>query len=281
MSPSVTRLLQAALCFALLIGALAGAQAELSYGSEVPPAGVVAQLDRLAPQRPGTVDLYAILVGGDGSEDVFRKEVAAVRGVLEDRFDAAGRTVTLVNSKASAEPEATLHSLAYALKRVAATMNRNEDVLFLHLTTHGGSNHVLVLQHPQRELYGLSPQYLKALLDQAGIRFRVVVVSACYSGAFVAPLASPNSLVITAASSTRQSFGCGNDSQITDFSRAFYLKALQQTRSFPAAARTATQIVHDIERSAGRKHSYPQMRLGAAIDDPLRSLEQRLGNDKR
>ena len=281
MPPSIARLLHAALCVALLIGAPGGARAELSHGSEVPPAGVVAQLDRLAPQRPGTVDLYAILVGGDGSEDVFRKEVAAVRGVLEDRFDAAGRTVTLVNSKASPEPEATLHSLAYALQRVAAKMNRDEDVLFLHLTTHGGSNHVLVLHHPERELYGLSPQYLKALLDQAGIRFRVVVVSACYSGAFVAPLASPNSLVITAASSTRQSFGCGNDSQITDFSRAFYLKALQQTRSFPAAARTATQIVHDIERAAGRKHSYPQMRLGTAIDDPLRSLEQRLGNGKR
>jgi len=274
-------MLQAVLGFALLIGAPAGARAELSYGSEVPPAGVVAQLDRLAPQRPGTVDLYAILVGGDGSEDVFRKEVIEVRRVLEDRFDAAGRTVMLVNSKASAAPEATLHSLAYALKRVAATMNRDEDVLFLHLTTHGGSNHVLVLQHPERELYGLSPQYLKALLDQAGIRFRVVVVSACYSGAFVAPLASPNALVITAASSRRQSFGCGNDSQITDFSRAFYLKALQQTRSFPAAARTATQIVHELERSSGRKHSYPQMRLGAAIDDPLRSLEQRLGNGKR
>lgn len=272
---------QAAICLALLAGAPAAARSQPSYGSEVPPAGVIAQLDRLAAQRPGTIDLYAILVGGDGSEDVFRKEVAEVRRVLEDRFDAAGRTVTLVNSRASPEPEATLHSLAYALKRVAATMDRNEDVLFLHLTTHGGSNHVLVLQHGDRELYGLSPQYLKALLDQAGIRYRVVVVSACYSGAFVAPLASANALVITAASSSRQSFGCGNDSQITDFSRALYLKALQQTRSFPAGARTATQIVHDIERASGRKHSYPQMRLGAAIEDTLRSLEQRLGDGKR
>jgi peptidase C13-like protein len=273
---------RAAIWLALLATAPAAARAELSYGSEVPPSSVVAQLERLAPQRPGTVDLYAILVGGDGSEDVFRKEVGDVRRVLEDRFDAAGRTVTLVNSRASAEPEATLHSLAYALKHVAAKMDRNEDVLFLHLTTHGGSNHVLVLQHPAvSELYGLSPQYLKALLDQAGIRFRVVVVSACYSGAFVPPLASANALVITAASSARQSFGCGNDSQITEFSRSFYLKALQQTRSFAAAARTATQIVHELERARGRKHSYPQMRLGAAIEEPLRSLEQRLGNGKR
>ena len=68
---------------------------------------------------------------------------------------------------------------------------------------------------------------------------------------------------------------------MTEFSRAFYLKALQQTRSFSAAAQTATQIVREIERTRGRKPSYPQMRLGAAIEDPLRSLELRLGNGKR
>jgi len=249
-----------------------------SYGNEVPPASVVAQIDALAPERPGTIDLYTILVGGDGGEEVFRREIAQVRGVLEERFDAAGRTVTLVNTRSAPEPEATLRSLDYALRAVAAKMNRDEDILFLHLTTHGGSNHVLVLSHGERELYGLSPAYLKALLEQAGIKYRVIVVSACYSGGFVPSLASPNALVITAANSRRQSFGCGKDSPITEFSKAFYLEALHQTRSFPQAARLATQIVHETERAQGRKHSYPQMRLGAALEDPLRSFEQRLAN---
>jgi hypothetical protein len=200
------------LVFCAALAAAAGARAEPSYGSEIPPPNVVAQLDQLAPQRPGTVDLYAIVVGGDGMEEVFGREVAQVRRVLEERFDAAGRIVTLVNARNAPEPEATLRSLAYALKAVAAKMDRDEDVLLLHLTTHGGSNHVLVLGHPQLELYGLSPRYLKALIDQSGIRYRVVVVSACYSGAFVQPLANPNALVITAASANRQSFGCGKKS---------------------------------------------------------------------
>lgn len=268
---------QFAIVIVLLAAAPVAARAELSYGTEVPPAGVLGQLERLAPQRPGVVDLYAVIVGGDGSEDVFRKESAEVRKVLEDRFDAARRTVTLVNSRSLPEPEATLHSLAYVLKAIGAKMDRNEDVLFLHLTTHGTSNHVLVLSHPQHELYGLSPQYLKALLDQAPIRFRVIVISACYSGGFVAPLAAADTLVITAASSNRQSFGCGADSDITRFSRWFYREALQQTRSFPSAARAAARMVHEDERGSRRKHSYPQMRLGTAIEDRLRSLEQRLG----
>ena len=268
--------LLAAAC--LPVAHAAPARGQPSHGSEIPPASVLAQIDRLSAERPGTVDLYSILVGGDGSEDVFRREVAQVRRVLDERFDAAGRTVTLVNTRSAPEPEATLRSLAYVLKHVAAKMNRDEDILFLHLTTHGGSNHVLVLSHGDQELYGLSPAYLKALLEQAGIRYRVVVVSACYSGAFVAPLAGPNALVITAANSRRQSFGCGKDSPITEFSRAFYLEALRQTRSFPAAARTAMQIIHETERTQKRKHSYPQMRIGAALEDPLRMLEQRLAN---
>ena len=264
------------LCAALACAA--PAKAGPSYGNDVPPANVIAQLDQLAPQRPGTVDLYAIVVGGDGMEDVFRREVAQVRRVLEERFDASGRIVTLVNTRTAPEPEATLRSLAYALKHVAERMDRNEDVLLLHLTTHGGSNHVLVLDHPQIELYGLSPRYLKALIDQSGIRYRVVVVSACYSGAFVQPLASPNALVITAANANRQSFGCGKKSPITEVSKALYLEALRETRSFPAAAREAMRIVHETEREQRRKHSYPQMRLGAALEDPLKSLEQRLAN---
>jgi hypothetical protein len=38
------------------------------------------------------------------------------------------------------------------------------------------------------------------------------------------------------------------------------------------------QIVHETELAQKRKHSYPQMRLGAALEDPLRILEQRLAN---
>jgi hypothetical protein len=38
------------------------------------------------------------------------------------------------------------------------------------------------------------------------------------------------------------------------------------------------RIVHETELAQGRKHSYPQMRLGAALEEPLKSLEQRLAN---
>ena len=262
--------------FAAAPGAMAAAP---SHGDEVPPPEVVAQLERLAPQRPGIIDVYALLVGADGEEDVFRKEVAAARKVLDERLDTKGRSVTLVNRRASPRPEATLNSLVYALKRIAQRMDRDEDVLFLHITTHGSGDHVLSFRHPASALYGLSPAYLDSALREARVRYRAIVISACYSGGFVAPLANAETLVITAADRTRRSYGCGNDSEITDFSRAFYLKALRETRSLPEAARIAQRIVHAEEQADKRDHSYPQMRMGAAIAAQLRVLERRLAGD--
>jgi len=237
---------------------------------------VRAQLERLKPQRPGVIDVYAVIVGADGEEDVFRKEVASVREALDTRLDTSGRSVTLVNHRSSPQPEATLKSLEHVLNQVAVRMDRDEDVLFLHLTTHGSSNHVLLFRHPSGELYGLTPKHLQGLLAKAQIRNRVILISACYSGGFIAPLANPDTLIITAAELNRKSYGCGNDSEITDFSRAYYLKALRQTRYLPAAARIAQQIIHGEESATKREHSYPRMQLGVSMEERLRALEQRL-----
>src|SRR5262245_10146930 len=61
------------------------ALANPAEGDEQPPYAVKAALARLAPQRPGKVDLYALVVGGD-AEAVFRREVETVRDVLDERL---------------------------------------------------------------------------------------------------------------------------------------------------------------------------------------------------
>jgi hypothetical protein len=45
-------------------------------------------------------------------------------------------------------------------------------------------------------------------LALTGVRHKVVVISACYSGVFIPRLANPNVLVITAADADHSSFGC-------------------------------------------------------------------------
>ena len=247
-----------------------------SEGDEKLPVSVSMQLDRLAPQRPGLVDFYAVLVGADGSEAVFDREVQEVKTTLEERLDIQGRIVTLVNRKGAAAPQATLKSLSQTIAAVASRMDVEEDILFLHITTHGSSDHILTFKHMGHQLYGLNSKYLANALDEARIRFRVLVVSACYAGGFVAPFANGNTLAVAAASATSKSYGCGNDSLMTDFSRAFYSNAMRQQSSIVLAARQAVRIIQEEERVSKREHSYPQVHVGPVIAEKLRKFEEQV-----
>jgi hypothetical protein len=267
------RRLAALLALALAASPVLGNPAE---GGPRPPYSVRAALDRLLPQRPGTVDLYAIVIGGD-AEEVFRREVESVRGVLDERLGTAGRSLAMINDLSLPQPEVTLNSIAYALRAVARRMDLEEDVLLLHLTSHGLRNHELSLRHPATPLYALSPLYLRSLLDETGVRNRVVIVSACFSGGFVGPLSTGDTMVLTAASADRPSYGCSSDSQMTDFSRALYLKALARTRSLREAAVQTLDLVRDDEKARGLSHSLPQLRSGPSIDERLRIIERQLG----
>jgi len=263
----------AALLLAFVAAAADGAP---SLGDEALPPAIHDALTQLAPQRPGVIDLYAVVVAGDGGEDVSRREAGAVRQVLDERLGTKGRSLALVNHRSAPRPEATLKSIELVLNAVAKRMDVAEDILFLHLTSHGAANHVLVLNHPASELYGVSPQYLRTLLDRSGVRHRVLVISGCYTGGFIPRLATVDTMILTAANSVRQSYGCGNDSEITEYSRALYLKALQRTRSLREAAGIAVQLVHENERASKSGHSYPQIRSGSAIEERLRLFERQL-----
>src|SRR3954468_4431261 len=103
----------ALLVFCLSLGGVG--EAAPREGNALPRYEVRAALERLAPQRPGKIDLYAVVVAADGEQDVFRSEAQAVRRVLDERLGTAGRSVALVNHYSKLEPEATLKSIEYTL----------------------------------------------------------------------------------------------------------------------------------------------------------------------
>ncbi|MES2562221.1 MAG: hypothetical protein V4637_05775, partial [Pseudomonadota bacterium] len=56
------------------------------------------ELERLRPERPSIADMYVIAAGLYAGEDVFMKEVQMIAELMRQRFDADGRTVTLINN---------------------------------------------------------------------------------------------------------------------------------------------------------------------------------------
>lgn len=234
-------------------------------------------LRSLSPERRGIVDLYFVGFAGYDGQDVFMREVGAARDVMEARFDARGRAVTLVNNPATVltEPIATASNLATVLDRIGEVMNPAEDALFLFLSSHGLPGQLEVKLDPL-ELRPLRPAALRQALDEAGIRWRVIVISACYSGSFIDTLRDERTLIITAADADNTSFGCSDDADFTYFGRAFFGQELPHAHSFAAAYRKAAATIADWEQRKGYAPSRPQMQMGDAIAEKLRMFESRL-----
>ncbi|MBW8843643.1 MAG: hypothetical protein JF607_01540 [Burkholderiales bacterium] len=235
----------------------------------------------LRPPQPGRVNVYAATYAPNASEDVFMRESAAVAKTMRERFGADGRLVELVANRATSDtlPWATPANLRQAIARMAAVMDRDRDVLFLHLTSHGGRDGKLANDTWPLKTEPVTPDLLKRWLDEAGVRWRVISVSACYSGNWIAPLAGDGTLVMTAADADHTSYGCGRRSELTFFGRAMYVDALQSTWSFTEAHAQARQLIEVREKEAGKSDGYsnPQISEGAGI----RGVLQRLADEQR
>jgi hypothetical protein len=246
----------------------AAARANVETALYNQPALLQRSIGALRPRDPDAINLYVLAIAGDGSQEVFRREVEFVGDELERMFHVRGHTITLINSRSTVAtvPMATVTSIREALAAIAASMDRERDILFFFVTTHGSRDHLLVLDQPGMDLPWLSATQLATLLQASGIRWKVVVVSACYSGGFIEPLRDEHTLIITASRADRSSFGCADENELTDFGRAYFKEALPQSSSFQDAFRRAQKLVDAWEaRDADGhrvRHSLPQ------IDDP-------------
>ena len=231
-------------------------------------------LNGLASQRSGVTDLYLVTVAGYGLENVFLNEVEYVRELFDRRFDTIGRSMSLVNNigTLSRYPLANRHNLYDSLSVIGKIMDPDEDVLFLFMTSHGSKEPKFSVNFGPVPLDNITPLQVRQALDDAGIVWRVIVISSCYSGGFIEPLRTPKTLIITAADRDRQSFGCGVKSEFTDFGTAYFKYALDKQPDFIEAFDIAAKWIEDKERREQRKHSLPQRFVGDEIRDKLAQL---------
>jgi hypothetical protein len=229
-------------------------------------------LAAIQPGRPGVRETYFVGFAPDASEEVFVRELRYVKRLFDERFGSAGRSIALASSYDALEelPIASVTNLGRALERVGRAMNPDEDVLVLYISAHGDRDHRLSAWQPPLELAPLTPTALGRMLQDAGIKWRVVVVSACYSGGFVEPLRDDNTIVITAAAPDRTSFGCEAGRDFTYFGQAFFRDALARTASFTEAFEIARQLVSQQEEAERLPASLPQIAVGRAIAELLK-----------
>lgn len=234
-------------------------------------------LQNLQPSLYQNTQWYFMGVAGAGYQDVFKSEIERIKEQFDTRFATYGRSIALINNDATTEtlPMATQISIQRSLNRIGALINRDNDVLFLYMTSHGLANQFELSIEPIA-MQPVDPKWLRQALDNAGIRWRVIVISACYSGSFIPALQSPDTLIITASAADKQSFGCNNEMDYTYFGRAFFDEALREKNNLKDAFAQAQQTVTRWETAQGFEPSEPQWVMGENMKLILPQFEKQL-----
>jgi len=212
--------------------------------------------------RSGQPDLYFIGFAGDAHDDAYRADVLAAQKTMDERWDTRGRSIALVNAPATLLelPMATVTHLRETLKELAAAINVDEDVVMIYLAGPGDKEGSLGVSMPPLELAQLSPATLRSLLDEAGIRWRVVVVSACNAEAFVDALEDVETLVMTPGGASADA--CRHDADSTALGKALFGDALAAGDSLGKAIETV------------RDRTGARLSMGPAITEKLRALDR-------
>ena len=243
------------------------------------PARIAAAVERVTPSSGGVPAVFYLGFAGDGDQTIFKREALFAQTVFADHFGSGDRSIELINDVDDRDsfPLATVSGLTDALKLLGARMNTEQDVLVLTLTSHG-SKDGLAVTNGTLPLLQLGPADLRQALDESGIKWRVIVISACYSGIFVEPLKTDTTLIATASDAEHTSFGCADDRDLTYFGEAFLKESVPATASLEAAFKKAADLIQHREGAEHLEHSNPQLYVGPTIRQKLMLLENGAGH---
>jgi hypothetical protein len=223
------------------------------------------QFAGLTPSRKGETEIYTLAVAGWADQDVFIKELDGALEAIGSVLPIKGHTVRLINRRDTVNtiPLANFSNFTAAAHAIGDVMDKDNDVFILVMTSHGEQTG-FALQLPGGTAE-LTPKQVAAALDGEGIKNRVVIVSACFSGIFVPPLANDNTIVITAADAKHTSFGCAPERDWTYFGDAFFHQSLHPGADFQNAFDHARVLIQGWEMMDRATPSNPQGSFGRAL----------------
>jgi hypothetical protein len=211
-------------------------------------------------------DWAAVVIAGDfhgsngGPTEAFDNARRDVSKELQ-RLGFAGENIVQFSVRPDRYKDKPLKSDTLAIYRSLNELStKTKSGCLLYLTSHGAPQGVVV----DRQI--LTPGLLGRILDATcQNRPTVVIMSACFSGIFVRPLAHPNRMILTAARPDRTSFGCGEDN-VYPFFDDCVLKSSPAARDFAALASAVKTCVAVREVAEGMKPpSEPQIWIGGEL----------------
>ncbi len=235
------------------------------------------ELETFIPSKKGDVDMYGVSFGSYGYQDVFLRESKYVTQRMKDVLGISKGTITLINNEKVNEitPLANTTNLKQALNHIKGIIQPEEDIVMIYLTSHGSKKSGLSVNLNYRySMNDLTPEELSSTLKNSGIKNKIIIISACYSGIFIPQLKDKNTLILTASADNKQSYGCSDDADLTYFADAYFKQALEQTTDLIKAFEISESIIKNREEKENLKTSSdPQIFIGENILQTLRKYK--------
>ena len=121
---------------------------------------------------------HIVALGLSDELNVFHSEATRAAAILARHYGRGVAPLVLTNTRTARA--ASVETLRDALRTVASRMDRDKDVLFVFLTSHGNQQGVAIKAGRRRGV--LSPGHLGELLRDTNARRKVLIISACFSG---------------------------------------------------------------------------------------------------
>lgn len=228
---------------------------------------LIAQSGRIAaafaalPAHGPAPETFVLAVGGSGFQEIFDREARKAAQTLTAR--TGGPSVVLSNTPGQVESGLLASPATVALATAAIGRRAQpQDLLIVYLSSHGGDDARIQMDAPRLDFAPLSASALARDLARAGLKRRIVIVSACYGATWIKPLASPSTILITAAAVDRTSFGCDDSRALTVFGKAIIGELAKPDQSLAQAFARAKLRIAAEERSERATPSLPQAWVG-------------------
>ncbi len=224
----------------------------------------IAQLPERVADAPNA---YVVAIAPLGRQQLFSREAKAALQAISANFDGPAKAGILLSNHSTdvmQAPLATQRNIAQILEGIGRRTRANpDDMVIVYLASHGGEDATLETALPRNQpTFAISARSMAEALDSAGIRRRVIIISACFAGSWIPALANDDTIVIAAAAANRTSFGCAEDRDLTYFGEAFltgpFSKGASLETSFEGAKMTVTQW----EQAEKLLNSLPQAYVG-------------------
>ncbi|KQO16531.1 peptidase C13 [Acidovorax sp. Leaf76] len=258
-----------------LATAAAGCIAPPAPMAEAPTAPQAAPAPAPPAEPPGRIIFAGFAMHSQSK--AFRNDVLLAEKLVRE-LDANALMLKLANPARgeSAEwPQATVENFALVMSKMAEVVQPRDRVLLL-ISTHANPG-LLNITVAGKNQPPITPRLLSDALAPLKVP-TLVVLSACYSGAFIKPLRAPNRVVLTASDTRLTSFRCQYDGTHTPFAEALFGQADAENLSVTDWMDEARKSIAAQEKRRKLPASRPQAFIGEEAkvwaDQPLKDWLQ-------